>query len=385
VVRTARQHDARMVILDGFRGLRRVAGLEPPGEVDGGWFLYRLGAQLALLGATTVVLLEGDPDDSARLPELTVGDVVICLRRAFVGTRERRLLEVSKVRGAAPLAGLHAYQLGSDGFTVWPRLEAWAATTQPSWSHQPVPFGVRALDALLHGGLTAGTTTLAAGSPGTGKTLLGLHFLAEGARRGEPGLFVGFMESAAQLHWKARAFGLDLAAGEDGVRLVVTPAHDLEVDRVADMLREEVAARGVRRLVIDSAAHLERAMADPMRTPEFFGALVAFLRAQGVTTYLPFEIAKIVGEELDFGDTPLSVLAENLLLLRHVEYQGALHRVISVLQMRFSDFDHVIREFSIEAGRGMVVHNEVLAADGVLTGLPRLIRPAAAGPRTEPS
>jgi hypothetical protein len=49
--------------------------------------------------------------------------------------------------------------------------------------------------------------------------------------------------------------------------------------------------------------------------------------------------------------------------------------------MRFSDFDHLIREFSIEAGRGMVVNKAVLAADGVLTGLPRLIRPADAGPQ----
>jgi circadian clock protein KaiC len=274
------------------------------------------------VGATTLVLIEGDPDDSARLPELTVGDVVIGLRRALLGMRQRRLLDVRKVRGAAPLAGLHAYELGSDGFTVWPRLEAWAAAAQPGWSDQRVPFGVRALDELLHGGLTAGTTTLAAGSPGTGKTLLGLHFLAEGARLGEPGLFVGFMESAAQLRGKARAFGLDLAADER-VRLLVTPGHDLEVDRVADVLREDVEARGVRRLVIDSAAHLQRAMADPTRTPDFFGALVAYLRARGVTAYVPFEIAKIVGQELDFGDTPLSVLAENLLLLRHVEYHGS--------------------------------------------------------------
>jgi hypothetical protein len=56
------------------------------------------------------------------------------------------------------------------------------------------------------------------------------------------------------------------------------------------------------------------------------------------------------------------------------------HRVISVLQMRFSDFDHVIREFRIETGQGLVVNNAVLAADGVLTGLPRLVRPASTGP-----
>ena len=134
VLRTARQQGTRLVVLDGFRGLRRLAGPESAGEVDGARFLYQLGAQLALLGATTLVLVEGDPDDTAQLPELTVGDVVIGLRRALLGMRQRRLLDVRKVRGAAPLAGLHAYELGSDGFTVWPRLEAWAAAAQPAWS-----------------------------------------------------------------------------------------------------------------------------------------------------------------------------------------------------------------------------------------------------------
>ena len=164
------------------------------------------------------------------------------------------------------------------------------------------------------------------------------------------------------------------------MRLLVLPGHDLEADRVAELLREDVEARGVRRLVIDSASHLHRAMADPIRTLDFFVALVAYLRARNVTTYLPFEIAKVVGQELDFGDTPLSVLAEKLLLLRHPEYRGRLHRVISVLQMRFSGFDNTIREFSIQAGQGLVLNKQVLAADGVLTGLPRLILPEQAGP-----
>lgn len=54
--------------------------------------------------------------------------------------------------------------------------------------------------------------------------------------------------------------------------------------------------------------------------------------------------------------------------------------MISVLQMRFSGFDNTIREFSIQAGQGLVLNKQVLAADGVLTGLPRLILPEQAGP-----
>jgi hypothetical protein len=68
VLRTARQQGARLVVLDSFRSLRRLMGPQSAGEVDGAWFLYQLGAQPALLGATTLVLVEGDPDAAPPCP-----------------------------------------------------------------------------------------------------------------------------------------------------------------------------------------------------------------------------------------------------------------------------------------------------------------------------
>ncbi|MCA1810646.1 MAG: hypothetical protein LC623_01380 [Halobacteriales archaeon] len=52
--------------------------------------------------------------------------------------------------------------------------------------------GVAGLDAMVGGGFLPGDATLVAGSPGTGKTTLGLHFLAAGVQAGEPGVFVTF-------------------------------------------------------------------------------------------------------------------------------------------------------------------------------------------------
>lgn len=46
------------------------------------------------------------------------------------------------------------------------------------------------------------------------------------------------------------------------------------------------------------------------------------------------------------------MLAENVLLLEQVEYRDALHRVLSVLKMRFSAPDHLVREFVITAPEG---------------------------------
>jgi circadian clock protein KaiC len=225
---------------------------------------------------------------------------------------------------------------------------------------------------MLGGGLTGGTTTLVAGSPGVGKTVLGLQFLLEGARVGERGLFLGFSESIPQLQAHARSFGMDLetplAAGT--LRLAVQPAEDLEADQVGALIREECATRDIRRLVIDSAAELEHAVATD-RGYGFFAALVEFLRSQRVSSYITRDIPVIVGQELDFTGSPLSALAENLVLLRRVEYRGELAQVISVLKMRFSAFDNAIHLYTLTDGRGITVLGPVPRVAGFLTGLAR--------------
>jgi hypothetical protein len=134
------------------------------------------------------------------------------------------------------------------------------------------------------------------------------------------------------------------------------PPHDLDADQVAWRLRERIEARGVRRLVIDSATELKGGVAAPERAPMFMASLAAYLRSQQVTTYLTVDVPTLVGPELSFAGTPLVVLAENLLLLRYVEYQATLRRVLSVLKMRFSAFDQAVYEYTIVAARTSGAH-----------------------------
>ena len=68
---------------------------------------------------------------------------------------------------------------------------------------------------MMGGGLPPGSSTVVAGSPSVGKTLLSLHFLMEGARKQEVGLYLGFSESRDRLIAKAAAFGMDLQAALD--------------------------------------------------------------------------------------------------------------------------------------------------------------------------
>ncbi len=367
IVQTAREQRARLVVLDGYRSIRRLLGDEPV-STD---FLYSLGSKLALLGSTTVVAAEGETDAPERYGEMTVSDTVIGLTRRRHGERYRRTLDVVKVRGMAPIEGLHAFEITSAGFDIYPRLEATAPRGDAPSSGQRAGFGIRDLDAMLGGGLPGGSATLVAGAPGVGKTLLGLHFLMAGAREAEPGLLVGFVEDRPRLREKARAFGMDLEAEERAgrIHLLTIPSYELDPDRVARLVREEIERRAIRRVVFDSVTELDRAFPEHVRAPDYFAALAHELRVRGATCYLTLDVSKVVGQELDLTDSAVAMLAENLILLRYVEYRGRLQRLLSILKMRSSAHDNTIHTYEIADGVGLRLLGGAPAARGLLTGI----------------
>ena len=253
---------------------------------------------------------------------------------------------------------------------VYPRWEAIVEPRDVPWSDERLSFGIPGVDAILGGGLTAQTTTLVAGTPGVGKTLLGLHFLSTAEQAGESALYVGFTETRAQLHERSKTFGLNLKDAEAAgrLRLLVLPGYDLDADRIAALITQDIDERGVRRLMIDSLAEVERGVLAPDRRTDYLSALVTYLRNQRVSTYVTLDISSVVGPTLEFEHTPLSVLAENFMVLRFAEYMNRLHRLMAVLKMRFSDYDSTLYEYSITAGRGLELVGPAPSGVGLLTG-----------------
>ncbi len=67
--------------------------------------------------------------------------------------------------------------------------------------------GIAGLDDILHGGLTPERMYLIEGTPGTGKTTLGLGFLLAGAAAGETGLYITLAETEVELRAVGKAHG----------------------------------------------------------------------------------------------------------------------------------------------------------------------------------
>src|SRR5678815_2472217 len=78
-------------------------------------------------------------------------------------------------------------------------------------SRQIVPTGVRGLDDILGGGLTARRLYLIEGVPGSGKTTLAMQCLMAGAARGERVLYVTLSETGEELRSVAVSHGWDLS------------------------------------------------------------------------------------------------------------------------------------------------------------------------------
>jgi len=182
--------------------------------------------------------------------------------------------------------------------------------------NDPVPIakvasGVAGLDEILYGGLPAGRSTVVAGGPGSGKTVLGVQFAHHGAAAGEPALLVSFEERADELHRNALALGLDLEAQQRAGRLFVLDsrpdaatvrAGDFAIDGLLAILAGQAAALGARRLVIDAIDVLLRLFADPARARDQLQRLFAWLDAQELTAVLTVRIptARSANADLHF-------------------------------------------------------------------------------------
>ena len=368
IVEIVRTEAASVVVIDGFRGIAGFA--EADHEVR--LFLYEVRTRLALLDVTTFVTLEMDSDRAGDAAALTVADGVIALHNTLTGVRHRRHIEVRKLRAMPHLDGLHAITITPAGITCYPRHEAVFRSVEYDYLPGRAAFGLPELDAMLGGGPNRGTGTLIAGNPGTGKTLLTLHFLMAGVAAGERGLFVGFNESAAQLAAKAEHFHLDMrGAVERGdiVLLNIAPV-ELEVDMLAALIRERVERWGIARLVVDPATEMERGIIEPNRGVGYFASLLNYLRARNVTSVFTLEISPFSEPHRTFTGTPAALATENLLLLRPVEFEDRLYRIISVLKMRLSGFDSTLREFRIEEGAVRVLPISESGA-AVLAGITR--------------
>ena len=173
---------------------------------------------------------------------------------------------------------------------------------------------------------------------------MGLHFIFNGVRLGEPGVIATLQENTTQLERVVHGFGWSL--NEPGVEVMYRSPVDIYIDEWAYDLLEVVKRTGARRILIDSLIDLRSGVVDDTRFREFTYSLMQRFARQGVSAMLTFEVADLFGAER-LSDDAISPLSDNVVLLSYLRDEGVLRRTMTVIKTRASRHDPAIRQFLI--------------------------------------
>lgn len=358
IVEQAFEHLPSVIVIDSAKALGHVVAPEPRREV-----VYTLASRVSHTGSVLVLVGEYTQTEFETDPEFAVADVIIQLANVASGPIDRRWLRVHKLRGSDFMTGQHTFRITADGFEVYPRLEMASPARRRDLDGRH-GFGVETVDDMTGGGLPVGDSVLLMGPSGAGKTVLALHWAAEGRRRGQPVLFVSLEESEDELADKARTLGIELDPDDPGLRVLYVPPKEVEIDAFGGRLQQVVADLRPERVVIDALGDLTPAVQAQGRYPSYLWALTHVLGEQGATVLFTYEVMTL-GSGSRERALAVSYLFADVLILRYLEQEAELRRVFSVLKMRRSGHAKGLLGYEIGVG-GIRPLATVEGASGVL-------------------
>ena len=365
----------RIVIVDSFRTL--IPRASPTGPMTVQEFVQRLAAKLTSWQATTFLLGEYPEEEVRENPVFTMADGLLTMTQRVDRNSMVRQIRVLKMRGNAPQPGLHTIRISNQGVQAFPRMLKPIEEVQTAVTPQLISTGVPGLDDMLGGGTLRGNGVLVAGPVGSGKTTLAIQFVAEGVKRGEPGIIVIFEETKPKYIDQANGFGVDLG---DMVRrglleIVYVRPLDLSMDETLYAIQSAVDRIGAKRVALDSLSGLEAALA-PAFKEDFLESLYRLLGALtgvGVTIFLTVEVTEAYNE-MRFTPHPISFLTHDIILQRYFEIDGQLRPFMIVIKTRARSHSRDMREYEITPA-GIVVGKRLSDLRGLITAVPKVRKP----------
>jgi len=273
------------------------------------------------------------------------------------------------------------------------------------------PSGIKGLDEITGGGLPRGRPTLVCGGPGCGKTLLAMEFLARGAmEHGEPGVFMSFEESEAELTSNVASLGFDVGRLIEQKKLAIdqvrverseieeTGEYDLEGLFVR--LQHAVESIGAKRVVLDTIESLFASLPNPVILRSELRRLFRWLKDRELTAVITGEkgegtltrqgLEEYVSDCVIFLDHRITDQISTR-RLRVVKYRGSSHETnefpflidengISVLPITSLGLEHEASTERVSSGIPRL--NEMLDGKGYYKGSTILVSGTAGTGKT---
>lgn len=320
---------------------------------------------------STVILLDDLTTDNVDRAVHSAAHSVIHLDQlAPLYGGERRRLRVVKCRGQSFRGGYHDFTIATGGVQVFPRLVA--AEHRSGFAGQLVSSGIAPLDALLGGGIAAGSSSLVLGPAGCGKSLLVLHYVAAAVARGERAALFVFDEELGLLLARSRGMGIDLEAMRDAGKLFIEQmdAAELSPGEFTHHVRQYVDRERILTVGIDSLNGYQASMPEEQYLILHLHELLQYLNRRGAATFLTVAQHGMIGDMRQSID--VTYLADTVILMRFFEATGRVRRAISVVKKRAGGHEDTIREFGI-GDHGLTLGAPLNAFQGILRGVPTYV------------
>ena len=378
IIKQVEEINPSFVVVDSFRTVvRKAAGATTEMELQK--FVQRLALHLTSWQATTFLIGEYAEAEIRDNPVFTVADGLFWLYQNVERNSIVRKFRIMKLRGQASVPGLHTFRITDTGLQAFSRTLGLTRRRSKDVTARRLSIGIPELDKMLGGGIPEGDSVLVAGASGTGKSVLATEFLAEGIRQGEAGIAAVFEERPTEYAARASSFGLDLMTPQtDGLlNILYLRPLDLSVDETMQEILDAVQKIGAKRLVIDSLAGFEMALAPGFRTDfrESLYRMISALTGIGVTILSTVELEEAF-TELPFSTYSISFLTDDIIRFRYVEIDGQLRKVMVVIKMRGGNHSKDIREYEITSDGIVLIGERLRGYQGLITGVPaQLYRP----------
>lgn len=249
-----------------------------------------------------------------------------------------------------------------------------------------ISTGIAGVDSILNGGLTKDRLYLLEGDPGTGKTTMALQFLLEGARRGEPVLYITLAENEVELLAVAQSHGFSMkgitvhevipaeSVLDPDEQYTVFHPSEVELGETNRLILSQIEKLNPTRVVLDSLSELQLLAGSPLRYRRHVLGLKQYFAKRACTALL-LDDKTAVG-----GDQQVRSIAHGVISLQQIESgYGAERRVMRVLKYRGIDYRRGPHDYVIISG-GIVAYPRIVAAESrelvrraqVSSGLPAL-------------
>jgi len=216
------------------------------------------------------------------------------------------------------------------------------------------PSGIKGLDTLLKGGFPKYSTILVSGTPGTGKTILSIQFLVNGALEyKEKGVYISLEEDVNRIKkYMHVTFGWPLEELEKKGKLILVKSDIYDFEVFKNLIETNVEKIGAERIVIDPLTVMSLFFERPLDIRRSLLDLDKLLKRLNCTTLLTCEIPEGTNAISSFGIEEFT--CDGIILLSY--FPGLSPRGITIRKMRATNHATEIYPFEIKSSKGIVVY-----------------------------